>query len=668
MLRTPQIALLFLLFASSVFAQDELISKLEQLLPKIGKGKIESRQAAQQEWLKICNTMPKPLAKSRSHVCKAIADMVTRDRTKSAARIFLLKQLERLGGEESVSVLAKMLDSEQKGVREAARRALANNPSSKASEVLVARFKTAEGLQAQLIVQALGFRQDKQSVALLSEIVEQKKGPLVVSAVAALSNAVSAGDPGAKLLRKGYDKDALLRLADRLADEGRTKAALAIFRPIANNQPKSGFGAAAYRGLLEHDKENAAELLQEGLSGEKIRRQVAVGFLRSMPDDVAKRLLGKFDSLSVDAQVALLTGLGERTDEEFLPHVMKALRSPSESVRLAGIEALGQLKAVTPLLAKMQSDDSQTAEAAKSSIMRMRGKEVDSELVSLAGRTTDNSKRQVLFDILNGRRVVDALPLFVASLSDSDMSIRQKSFAAVTRLGGNEQISDLLTAVQKLSGSERDRAEKQVVNMSRRLPDGGKPVVAFYDKSSNSTKLELLPLLGRIGGENSLDTIRAGLKSEDAKMVDASITAMSNWPDGSVSEDLQRVAGSTTSTSRKIRVLRALARVGVLGGEDEKRLGYLKFVMDNATRKDEKILALDRAKAVRTVESLRFVLPHIKDNELGPRAQRTVVDLAHHRGLREDNRADFGPALKQVIRLLEDARQIERAKKYLANE
>ena len=260
------------------------------------------------------------------------------------------------------------------------------------------------------------------------------------------------------------------------------------------------------------------------------------------------------------------------------------------------------------------------------------------------------------------------MPLFVASLSDSDEAIRQKSFAAVTRLGGSGQVRDLLTAVQKLSGSERDRAEKQVVNMCRRLPDGAKPIVAFYDSSPNSSKLELLPLLGRIGGESSLGTIRKGLKSSDTKMVDASIAAMSNWPDSSVSEDLKKVAESSKSTSQKIRVLRALARVGVLGGEDDKRLSYLKFVMDNATRKDEKILALDRAKAVRTVESLKFVLPHIKHSELGPRARRTVVDLAHHRGLREDNRTAFEPALKQVIPLLEDARQVERAKKYLANE
>ena len=160
-------------------------------------------------------------------------------------------------------------------------------------------------------------------------------------------------------MRNGYDKDGLLRLADRLAAEGKTKAALAIYRPIAKNQPKTGFGAAAYRGLLEHDKQQAAELLQEGLTGEKIRRQVAVGFLRSMPDDVAARLLGQFESLSTDAQVALLTGLGERTNKQIVAHVVKASNSTSENVRVAAIEALGKLKAVAPLVMKLQSDDAQ---------------------------------------------------------------------------------------------------------------------------------------------------------------------------------------------------------------------------------------------------------------------------------------------------------------------
>ena len=166
----------------------------------------------------------------------------------------------------------------------------------------------------------------------------------------------------------------------------------------------------------------------------------------------------------------------------------------------------------------------------------------------------------------------------------------------------------------------------------------------------------------------ALDTIRQSLKSNNARRKEVAIAALSNWPNHEVASDLKAIAQSTKNNSQKIRVLRALARVAVLGGDDQTRLDFLKYVMSAATRADEKMLAIDRAKAIRTVESLNFVLPHIEDDELGPRARRTVIDLAHHRGLREPNRDAFEPALKRVIPLLQDARQIERAKKYLANE
>ena len=42
----------------------------------------------------------------------------------------------------------------------------------------------------------------------------------------------------------------------------------------------------------------------------------------------------------------------------------------------------------------------------------------------------------------------------------------------------------------------------------------------------------------------------------------------------------------------------------------------------------------------------------------------TVVELAHHRELREPNKAEFDQALDAVIRISEDAKPIDDAKRY----
>jgi hypothetical protein len=113
-----------------------------------------------------------------------------------------------------------------------------------------------------------------------------------------------------------------------------------------------------------------------------------------------------------------------------------------------------------------------------------------------------------------------------------------------------------------------------------------------------------------------------------------------------------------------------LPRVAVLrdSRSDAERLGLLKKIMTLATRDDERNLVLDRAKAVRTMDSLRFVLSYMDRPELAQRACATVVELAHYRELRDPNKADFDKALDKVIGICTDAGLVDRAKRYQRGE
>jgi hypothetical protein len=73
---------------------------------------------------------------------------------------------------------------------------------------------------------------------------------------------------------------------------------------------------------------------------------------------------------------------------------------------------------------------------------------------------------------------------------------------------------------------------------------------------------------------------------------------------------------------------------------------------------------LERAKAVRTVETLRFVAPLMDRAPLSQQACATVVELAHHSGLRELHNAEFHRALDKVIATSQDATVIDRAQRY----
>ena len=663
--------LLILLFSSCCLAQESTVARLEALLPEIGVKGIDERQQAQEQWERIVYPLGHPENTERATVSLAMAEWAKRSRIRTPARIFILRQLERIGGDEVVDSLASLLsDQKQTGISETARRALAANPSPRAGKALIARFGSAEKMpEKRALLNAIGYRAEPASAEFLVTIARTEKGPILVAANAALSK-LEFGNGSGGALRRGQDKDAILRRADRLFREGRKRQALAIYRSMAKKLTGKPAGAAAFRGVLESAEEaEVVELVVSALDGDDVhRRQIAMARTRSLSPPATRELAGALSALSTTGQRAMLTALGTQRSNASQVSVIEAMESEDASVRRAAIEAMGNVgdAAGVHLLVDLMHKGDGDGELAKRAVQAMRDPDVDRRLVAIARLEADSTRKARLFDLLNGRRAAMARPLFVEGLSDRSADIQQRCFGALSRLGTAEDVSPMLVALGGLYGGDKDRVEKQLVSMCRRLPEGASPVLEHYDEAELTEQLKLMPLLGRIGDGDSLQTIRNCLA--DRKRSSAAIAALCNWPNSDVSDDLRALAMKTKDAGEKIRVLRSLARVAVLGGSDSEKLDRLKFVMKSASRDDERNLALDRAKAVRTVESLEFVLPHVDDAELGKRARRTVIDLAHHRGLREANREQFEPALKLVIPMLEDERQLERAKRYLANE
>ena len=83
------------------------------------------------------------------------------DHAPAPARIWLLKQLERIGRGESVAAIAAALDDEQPLVREAARCALLNNPAPEAVARLRAKLSSTKDTLFKVgLINALGTRGD----------------------------------------------------------------------------------------------------------------------------------------------------------------------------------------------------------------------------------------------------------------------------------------------------------------------------------------------------------------------------------------------------------------------------------------------------------------------------------------------------------------------------
>jgi hypothetical protein len=179
-------------------------------------------------------------------------------------------------------------------------------------------------------------------------------------------------------------------------------------------------------------------------------------------------------------------------------------------------------------------------------------------------------------------------------------------------------------------------------------------------------QLALLSVVGRIGGDAGKKVVLDSIDSDDAARVAAGIRALCNWPDASVAAELIEQAKSADDPKLRILALRSLIRIAPLadGRSNEKKLSLLKRATSMCEREEDIRLVLARVSAIRTTAALKFVLPYLDQPRFAEQAALAVVELAHHRGLREPHKAEFDAALERVLAEAKDPTTLDRAKRY----
>jgi len=392
------------------------------------------------------------------------------------------------------------------------------------------------------------------------------------------------------------------------------------------------------------------------------------------PGEAATRkFAAQLPKLSADAQVGLLGALADRGDVAARPAVLQLSAGSKQSeVRIAAISALGELgeTADCELLIDSLADGTPSEQAAaKNSLVRLRG---DAASAAIAERMTAAAPklRAVLIDILQARRAVSTIPAILSAAVADDPVVRAAAMKALAQLAGAQHVAAMVRGVLKAeTGAERAAAEKAVMFVCHRTADPerqAEPLLAVMDSMDHADRVALLPTLGRVGGPQALEVVETALADADPALHETGLRALCHWPDASVAARLLALARSEKQAEHRIMALRAAIRVAPLRDDrtDAERLELLKQALEMATRDEERLLAIQRARAIRTPETLRLVVTFLDQPDFAQAACETIVELAHHRGLREPNKAEFHQALDKVIATSRDAVVVDRAERY----
>jgi HEAT repeat protein len=322
------------------------------------------------------------------------------------------------------------------------------------------------------------------------------------------------------------------------------------------------------------------------------------------------------------------------------------------------------------LLLRLLTEGSSAEKAsARTALTRLPGESV-STAVSAEMKRAGTAKRVTLIGILATRRAFDTAADILPAVVDADSSVRSAAIAALGELAGPEHIPGMVRGILAADlGREREVAEKAVMLVCSRISDARQqaaPLLAAMDKLNAADRMAVLPVLGRVGGPAALTIVTAALADADPRLHEAGLRALCNWPDASVAPELMERVQADDHPADRTAALRALIRVAPLpdGRSDAEKLELLKKALALCTRDTERNLTLQRAAAIRTPETLRFLTTYLDQPAYAQQACQAVVELAHHRDLREPNKAEFDRILDKVIQTSQDATVVDRANRY----
>ncbi|MGO8750480.1 MAG: HEAT repeat domain-containing protein [Thermoguttaceae bacterium] len=390
-------------------------------------------------------------------------------------------------------------------------------------------------------------------------------------------------------------------------------------------------------GRLRAAEEPSDELVQMivGLVMDKDRDMRSMG-LQQIREEAkgpaaTQRFVNLLPKLPAESQAGLLDALGDRGDKTARPAVLAMLKSPDEQVRAAAARGLGSLgeAADVPLLAQSLAASGPEKTAARSSLARLRGQEIDTAIAGELKRAKPDV-RAGLLAVLAVRGTRQSLPVVLHAAEDADARVRAAALAALRALAGPDQaaaIVNLLKAAKE--DSEQWKVEQALLAVCARGREAcTEAILAGMADAQPSSAAALLRALARCGGDKALAAIVSATKDRQPAVSGEAVRLLANWPEPSAVAPLLAIARQTGPVGRNAVAVQGLIRLASPLKDRPADLPLLAKAMELAKRPEEKRLVLGVLRDVATPESFALVAPGMDDPVLADDACLAAVAIA----------------------------------------
>ena len=386
-------------------------------------------------------------------------------------------------------------------------------------------------------------------------------------------------------------------------------------------------------------QQEAIDIVIEALkSNDPAMQAGAIALVRDIPGkEITEALAKELANLPAAGQVQLLSAFADRADAAALPAVIKAADSSDESVRIAALKAIGQLgdaSSVSLLSSRAAKTSDQEQKAARESLYRLRGPEVDQAILVAIPAAQPNVKIELIQSV-GQRNIMPGIPVLLKTAADSDIKVQRESFKVLKMVADEKFLPALVELLIKTkSESVRGEAEKTVATVAHKIEQKDRQadvvLAALTQVADGQAKCSLLNVLGKIGDNNALPELRKALVNDNAKVQDAAIRALCDWPNPAPVEDLLRVAETSSNQVHRILALRGFVRL--LGLETSRpaveMIKLYQQAMKLAPDVPEKRKVLSGLANTKSLVALEMAATCLQDSALQQEAEIAVVKIA----------------------------------------
>ncbi|HWX20644.1 MAG TPA: HEAT repeat domain-containing protein [Candidatus Binatia bacterium] len=521
------------------------------------------------------------------------------------------KKLAIYGTRNAVPALAPLLPDD--ALSSWARTALEAIPGPASDKALRDAAATLHGRMLVGVINSIGVRRDRDAVGILASKLKDPEADTVSAAAVALGR-IGGKRAGTELEAALHNSmpaasaaiaEGCIRCAQQyLAGVKRTEAAALYDLVRAAPVPKQKVLEATRGAILARGSQGIPLLLEQIRSSDRSLFGLGLRTARELPGPKAtSAVIAELSTSTPDRQPLLLLALAERDDPAALPTIVASARNGSKKLRLTAIGVLdrsGQLSTLPVLLELATDQDSAVSLAAKNSVVRMPGDDVDSALLARLS-TADTKTRPALIELAGRRGIQAALPEIEKQTGSLDRATQSAALLALGLMGGDKETAELVTLLQQSPAPEqRAEVEKALLAISSRSGEKCVPhILALTRNGDSSIRLVGLHALAAAGGKEALAALQTAAKDSDTTVQDEAVRTLSSWPntwpeDSAVEEPLLELAKSSQNQTHQVLALRGYLQF--LQGDKKLRNGdkttKIKEVLPLLQRPEEKRLAI----------------------------------------------------------------------------